>query len=104
MRSSIMPWHSPKSPNRSARWLAAFAIALVGASPALAEQSFDCVIDPAETVKLGSPLTGVLAEIKVKRGDTVTRGQPVALLESVIEVATVKLNRFKAESTAKVDA
>ncbi|WP_204307104.1 hypothetical protein, partial [Klebsiella aerogenes] len=63
-----MPWHSPKNPNRRAHWLAASALAIfagAGAAPALAEQSFDCVIDPAETVKLGSPLTGVLAEVRV---------------------------------------
>ena len=99
-----MPWHSPKSPNRRTHWLLAFAVGTLGATPALAEQSFDCVIDPAETVKLGSPLTGVLAEVMVKRGDTVTRGQPVAALESAIEAATVKLNHFKAESTARIDA
>jgi multidrug efflux pump subunit AcrA (membrane-fusion protein) len=104
-----MPWHFPKSPNRAAvpfplPLLAALAIAAGGTTPAMAEQSFDCVIDPSETVKLGSPLTGVLAEVMVQRGDTVKRGQPVAALESAIEAATVKLNRFKAESTAKIDA
>jgi RND family efflux transporter MFP subunit len=104
-----MPWRSPKSPNRAAfsfplALLAALAIAAGGATRAVAEQSFDCVIDPSETVKLGSPLTGVLAEVMVQRGDTVKRGQPVAALESEIEASTVKLNRFKAESTAKIDA
>src|ERR1700754_1556802 len=104
MRFSTMPWHSPKNPNSSAlSLLAALAIA-AAATPAMAEQTFDCVIDPSEVVKLGSPLTGVLAEVMVKRGDPVTRGQPVAALESTIEAATVKLNRFKAESTAKIDA
>jgi RND family efflux transporter MFP subunit len=73
--------------------------------PAHAEdKSFDCVIDPSETVKLGSPITGVLSAVLVKRGDAVSRGQPVATLESAIEAATVKLNRFKAESTARIDA
>jgi RND family efflux transporter MFP subunit len=84
--------------------LLALAALAAGTSPVAAEQSFDCVIDPSEVVKLGSPITGVLAEVMVKRGDTVARGQPVAALESIIEAATVKLNRFKAESTAKVDA
>src|ERR1700754_2554568 len=94
MRFSTMPWHSPKNPNSSAlSLLAALAIA-AAATPAMAEQTFDCVIDPSEVVKLGSPLTGVLAEVMVKRGDPVTRGQPVAALESTIEAA----------STAKIDA
>jgi RND family efflux transporter MFP subunit len=73
-------------------------------SSAAAESSFDCVIDPSEVVKLGSPIPGVLAEVLVKRGDVVTRGQPVARLESTVEASTVKLNRFRAESTAKIDA
>jgi RND family efflux transporter MFP subunit len=97
-----MPWHSRK--NRNSAACVAFAIGMAGATPASAEQSFDCVIDPSEIVKLGSPLTGVLADVKVKRGDAVTRGQPVAALESTIETATVNLNRFKAESTARIDA
>jgi RND family efflux transporter MFP subunit len=99
-----MPWRSPKSPNKAtARLLAALAIGCSGIAPAAAEQSFDCVIDPSEVVKLGSPLTGVLSEVMVKRGDQVTKGQPVAALESTIEVATVKLNRFRAASTEKID-
>jgi RND family efflux transporter MFP subunit len=103
-----MPWHFQKNPNNAtfeAAWslLAALAIGAACVTPAMAEQSFDCVIDPSETVKLGSPLTGVLSDVMVKRGDTVTRGQPIATLESTIEAATVKLNRFRAESTEKID-
>ena len=100
-----MPWHFQKNPN-SAVWgaLGVLAIGAVCVTPALAEQSFDCVIDPSEVVKLGSPLTGVLSDVMVNRGDTVTRGEPIAKLESTIEAATVKLNHFKAESTAKEDA
>lgn len=89
----------------SAPWLTAFAISVAFiSSAAAAESSFDCVIDPSEIVKLGSPIPGVLAEVLVKRGDVVTRGQPIAMLESTVEASTVKLNRFRAESTAKIDA
>jgi RND family efflux transporter MFP subunit len=100
-----MRWHFPATPNnRVQRPLAALALLLATTvSAAAAGQSFDCVIDPSEVVKLGSPITGVLAEVLVNRGDVVTRGQPVAVLESSIEASTVRLNRFKAESTAKID-
>lgn len=84
--------------------LTAFAILMTSTAAVAADQSFDCVIDPSEVVKLGSPITGVLAEVMVNRGDVVTLGQPVARLESSIEASTVRLNRFRAESTAKVDA
>lgn len=67
------------------------------AGSATAESSFDCVIDPSEVLKLGSPITGILDQVLVKRGDVVTRGQPIAVLESSVEAATVRLNRFRAE-------
>jgi RND family efflux transporter MFP subunit len=82
----------------------AFAIVLAGRTPLAAGQSFDCVIDPSEVVKLGSPITGVLAEVLVNRGDIVSKGQPVAVIESSIEASTVKLNRLRAESTARIEA
>jgi RND family efflux transporter MFP subunit len=82
----------------------ALAVLMATTATAAAAESFDCVIDPSETVKLGSPITGVLAAVLVQRGDAVTRGQPVATLESSIEASTVRLNRFRAESTAKIDA
>ena len=79
-------------------------ILLAFTASAAAEPSFDCVIDPSEVLKLGSPITGILVEVLVKRGDVVTRGQPIAVLESSVEAATVRLNRFRAESTARIDA
>lgn len=86
------------------RFVTAFAISVALIGSAGAEPSFDCVIDPSEVLKLGSPITGILAEVLVKRGDVVARGQPVAVLESSVETSTVRLNRFRAESTARIDA
>ncbi|OYU86319.1 MAG: efflux transporter periplasmic adaptor subunit [Bradyrhizobiaceae bacterium PARB1] len=80
------------------------AILLAFVGSAHAQSSFDCVIDPSETLKLGSPITGILAEVLVKRGDIVKRGQPVAVLESSVEAATVRLNQARADSTARIDA
>jgi RND family efflux transporter MFP subunit len=100
-----MLWPFPAIPNSPMKHaLTALAILMVPATAVAAPPSFDCVIDPSEVVKLGSPITGVLAEVKVNRGDIVTRGQPVASLESSIEAAAVRLNRFRAESTAKINA
>src|SRR5260370_33944595 len=100
-----MPWHSPAIPNSPMRRsLIALIIVLATRATAAAAQSFDCEVDPSEVVKLGSPITGVLAEVLVKRGDNVARGQPIAVLESTIEASTVRLNRFRAESTARIDA
>ena len=62
------------------------------ATPAFGAESFDCVIDPSSTLKLGSPISGLLAEVLVDRGDFVTAGQAVAQLESGIDAATVELD------------
>ncbi len=91
--------------NRISKILAIVPMVLSAlAGSAFAEPSFDCVIDPSEVLKLGSPITGILDQVLVKRGEIVTRGQPVAVLESSVEAATVRLNRFRAESTARIDA
>jgi RND family efflux transporter MFP subunit len=103
----------PANPNsRGARALvtavmpiAVAALAIAAAWPATAaEQTFDCVIDPSETAKLGSPVSGILAKVMVERGDYVTRDQPVAQLESSVEAATVAYDRLKASATAAIDA
>jgi RND family efflux transporter MFP subunit len=100
-----MLWPFPAIPNNQMKHaFTALAILMAPATAMAAGPSFDCVIDPSEVVKLGSPITGVLAEVLANRGDVVTRGQPVASLESSIEAATVRLNRFRAESTAKINA
>jgi RND family efflux transporter MFP subunit len=98
--------HSQASRNSGRRIAGAAAVlAALAATPAgAAERSFDCVIDPSEMVKLGSPVPGILAKVLVRRGDAVTQGQEVAMLNSSIDVAAVNLTRFKAESTARIAA
>lgn len=101
-----MLWHSPAIRNNRARSVLACAIVFLASTSSLvhAEDVFDCVIDPSETLKLGSPITGILSEVLVTRGDVVTKGQRIAVLESSVEQATVKLNRDRAESVARIAA
>ena len=108
----------PVRPNslgaRGAALVTAAAVAAVTAllaaavpRPAVAadtEQTFDCVIDPSESAKLGSPVSGILAKVMVERGDYVTRNQPVAQLQSSVEAATVAYDSLKSSSTAAIDA
>lgn len=61
--------------------------------------AFDCLIEPAQTVDVGSPTGGLLEKVNVKRGDRVARGQIIASLESRAEIATMELAKFK--STAQ---
>ena len=65
---------------------------------------FDCVIDPAKVVRLGSPVVGILSEVLVERGDIVKKGQIVAKMDQDVEYVSVDLERLRAQSTAEIDA
>ncbi len=69
---------------------------LAFAAPAFAA-GFDCLIEPAQTVEVASPVTGLLDKVNVKRGDRVVKGQVVAVLESRAEQAATELARLKSE-------
>lgn len=74
------------------------------ATSAAAEERFDCVVDPSATLKLGGPVSGLLSEVLVERGDFVAAGQELALIESGIDAATVELDVLRAESTAQLNS
>jgi RND family efflux transporter MFP subunit len=76
-------------------------LAVVAATPAGAA-SFDCVVDPSLTLKLGSPVPGLLDEVSVERGALVTKGEIVARLESAVERDTVALNEARALNSAEI--
>jgi RND family efflux transporter MFP subunit len=59
---------------------------------------FDCVIEPQQTVKLSSPVVGVIARLDVDRGDIVRRGQIVGKLEDGVETANLALAQAKASN------
>lgn len=85
--------------------LAAAALLLAGAVPAVAQEGVvDCVIEPSLTLRLGSPVTGIVASVEVDRGDRVRRGQVLARLESSVEEATLALARARAASDAEINA
>lgn len=77
---------------------------LWGTFPATAEVAFDCVVQPNRTIALGSPVTGILSEVLVGRGDAVTKGQILARLEAELETATVTLNELRASDTTSIEA
>ena len=62
----------------------------VAAAPAPAPDLLgvsSCLINPKRIVQLGSPVAGLLSEVLVDRGATITAGQVVAKLESSVEEA-----------------
>ena len=71
----------------------------------LMADSLPCVIEPTETVELGSPVIGIINSIKVERGDTVKKGQIIAKLASDVErksvdLATLRVNDFSEVQSA----
>jgi len=70
---------------------------------AMDTHGLDCVIEPFETVELSSPVPGVLDEILVERGDSVSKHQPVAKLRSGIEEVALKLARAHSEATGELN-
>ena len=81
--------------------LFALLTGMPGQAQELAGEVFNCVMDPAEVVEVGSPVSGLLDLVEVARGDQVTRGQLIARVNSNIERATVELLRTRASSMSE---
>lgn len=58
---------------------------------------FDCLIEPAQMVEVGSSVTGRIDRLYVKRGDLIKKMQPLATLESDAERAASELAKFKSQ-------
>ncbi|MFK8084188.1 MAG: efflux RND transporter periplasmic adaptor subunit [Granulosicoccus sp.] len=101
----ILALHSHLSVNCFLRNAGLSCVAfLVLLTQAHAEENaeLDCVIYPSVVSDLGSSATGLLSELLVDRGDLVSKGDTVAVLESGAERAAVKLAKLRANSTTDV--
>jgi RND family efflux transporter MFP subunit len=83
---------------RLAAALLTAALLAVFAPASLFAATFDCLIEPMQMVEIGSPVTGLLDKVLVRRSDRVQKGQVVATLESRAEQAAAELARFKSEA------
>lgn len=72
--------------------------------PSAAQKEFDCVIEPEQTVKLASPVVGVIARLDVDRGDVVHKGQVLGKLEDGVEAAALDIARLKARNEHSIKA
>ena len=74
------------------------------AAPPVAAQSFDCVIEARQTVKLASSALGMVAQLNVDRGDVVREGQVLGKLDDGVEQANLDLARAKAANEFDIAA
>ncbi|MFK7892240.1 MAG: efflux RND transporter periplasmic adaptor subunit [Granulosicoccus sp.] len=66
------------------------------------DEALDCLIEPWVVSDVGSPVQGVIARLLVDRGESVSRGQAVAQLESGVESAEVALAEARAIAESEV--
>lgn len=59
-----------------------------------------CLIEPDKVADLGSAVIGVLDSLRVERGDTVRKGQVLAVLRNDVERATAEVARTRASTEA----
>lgn len=67
-------------------------------------KAFDCILEPRLKIKLATPVSGVLRQVLVDRGDIVRKDQVVAELESAVDQAQLELAKARAASDATVKA
>src|SRR5690349_19585982 len=64
------------------------------------KSGFPCYVKPQRIVAISAPVTGILQTLRVDQGDILNAGDVVAVLESSLERAEVKVARAKAQMEA----
>lgn len=72
------------------------------ATPVVAQESHDCVIEPYLVLQVGSAVEGVVEEVHMTRGASVAKGDVLAVLESSVEQKTLDLAEAQAKSDTAV--
>jgi RND family efflux transporter MFP subunit len=65
---------------------------------------FECVIEPRTKAQVGSPTSGLVEVIFVKRGDQVVKGQALARLESSLQIVALELAKLNAEDEVDLES
>lgn len=69
----------------------------------VAAAQYDCLLEPTQVLEVGSPVSGLLVKVPVKRADLVKQGQVLAMLESRAETAAADLARFRSQLSGPMD-
>jgi RND family efflux transporter MFP subunit len=65
---------------------------------------YDCLIEPFSVVDVTTREEGVIEQIAVRRGDTISKGQVLARLESSVEEVAVNIARARARMQSTVES
>lgn len=93
----------PKSSPRFALRLGALAICSAGAGGAGAE-TFESFTEPSRRIDVAPAETGVIAEVGVREGEAVRKGQVVASLDKEVLLIAKEVAQATAEATGRRDA
>lgn len=110
--AQLAQWRGEPLPQRKNRTPLALAIAVAcpalgGAqspTPPAGLASLDCLIQPSQTVQVGTATAGVIQAVRAERGDYVRRGQTLVQLESQVERAALAVAREKASQLGEMQA
>jgi RND family efflux transporter MFP subunit len=69
-----------------------------------AAASFDCLLEPSQTVEIRSAVEGLIHRIHVQRGDDVKAGQTVVELDASLERSALAVARFRAQADGRIAA
>jgi RND family efflux transporter MFP subunit len=78
--------------------------ALVFAGSTLAQSEYDCMIEARQNVEIRSPVEAMIESVRVKRGDSVTKGQVLVTLASGPERAAFALAQSRAQAVGEIKA
>ena len=89
---------TPRGMQRSASVFVLLA-GLSGTAPA---GDFDCIIEPRQTIELRSPVEGLIERITADRGDFISKGQVLALLDTSVDRALAAIARQRMQMEGAV--
>lgn len=92
-----------KQPSRALGFIAAAWLMAFTSGP-LQAQSLACLIEPNQTIELGSPVIGVLESVPIERGQSVSKGQVLATLQAGVERRAVELAQTRVQAEAELEA
>lgn len=70
--------------------------------PAVA-QDYDCMIEPAQTVEIRSPVVGILERVHAGRGEAIRQGQVLVSIESSVEASAAESAKARAEARGQAE-